>query len=92
MGPGVVWWWWWCGGVVVFLPIIIPPQQKLFYNPSVIDEIRINAYRQLFHPEQRVAGKEDAANYYVSVRYTVGTEIVKVTCLKLKVTKVIYYE
>ena len=45
-------------------------------DPSVIDEIRISAYRQLFHPEQRVAGKEDASNSYVRVRNTVGKEIV----------------
>lgn len=27
-----------------------------------IDEIRTGAYRQLFHPEYLISGKEDAAN------------------------------
>lgn len=27
-----------------------------------IDEIRTGPYRQLFHPEQLISGKEDAAN------------------------------
>lgn len=31
-------------------------------DPSPIDEIRTGAYRQLFHPEMLVSGKEDAAN------------------------------
>ena len=30
----------------------------------VIDEVRLGTYRQLFHPDQLVAGKEDAANNY----------------------------
>ena len=30
--------------------------------PQPIDEIRTGTYRQLFHPELLVSGKEDAAN------------------------------
>uniref|UniRef100_H3CY29 Tubulin/FtsZ 2-layer sandwich domain-containing protein n=1 Tax=Tetraodon nigroviridis TaxID=99883 RepID=H3CY29_TETNG len=33
-------------------------------EPSVIDEVRTGTYRQLFHPEQLITGKEDAANNY----------------------------
>merc|ERR1719222_299267 len=33
-------------------------------EPSVVDEIRTGTYRQLFHPEQLVSSKEDAANNY----------------------------
>lgn len=33
-------------------------------KPSVIDEVRIGTYRQLFHPEQLISGKEDAANNF----------------------------
>merc|ERR1712042_389425 len=29
-------------------------------EPTVMDEIRTSEYRQLFHPEQMIAGKEDA--------------------------------
>uniref|UniRef100_A0A8C6L5U7 Tubulin/FtsZ 2-layer sandwich domain-containing protein n=1 Tax=Nothobranchius furzeri TaxID=105023 RepID=A0A8C6L5U7_NOTFU len=33
-------------------------------EPTVIDEVRTGTYRQLFHPEQLITGKEDAANNY----------------------------
>ena len=33
-------------------------------------------YRQLFHPEQLMTGKEDAANNYARGHYTIGKEIV----------------
>ena len=29
-------------------------------EPTVIDEVRTGTYRQLFHPEQLITGKEDA--------------------------------
>ena len=42
-------------------------------NSSVfIDEIRTGPYRQLFHPEQMITGKEDAANNYARGHYTIG--------------------
>jgi len=45
-------------------------------EPTVIDEVRNGAYRQLFHPEQLISGKEDAANNYARGHYTIGKEIV----------------
>ncbi|VDI36087.1 Hypothetical predicted protein [Mytilus galloprovincialis] len=42
----------------------------------LIDEVRTGTYRQLFHPEQLVTGKEDAANNYARGHYTIGKEIV----------------
>ena len=33
-------------------------------------------YRSLFHPEQLISGKEDAANNYARGHYTVGKEVV----------------
>merc|ERR1711936_929648 len=46
-------------------------------EPSVIDEVRNGTYRQLFHPEQLISGKEDAANNYARGHYTVGKEMVE---------------
>ncbi|XP_067947211.1 tubulin alpha-1C chain-like [Watersipora subatra] len=43
-------------------------------EPTVVDEIRSGAYRQLFHPEHMITGKEDAANNYARGYYTVGKE------------------
>ena len=45
-------------------------------EPTVVDETRVGVYRQLFHPEQMVTGKEDAANNYARGFYTIGKEIV----------------
>ncbi|CAG5123849.1 unnamed protein product, partial [Candidula unifasciata] len=33
-------------------------------EPTCIDEVRTGAYRQLFHPQSLITGKEDAANNY----------------------------
>ena len=33
-------------------------------EPSVVDEVRTGTYRQLYHLEQLISGKEDAANKY----------------------------
>ena len=49
-------------------------------EPTVVDEVRTGPYRQLFHPEQLITGKEDAANNYARGHYTVGKELVE-TCM-----------
>jgi len=43
---------------------------------KLLDEVRTGTYRQLFHPEQLITGKEDAANNYARGHYTAGKEIV----------------
>lgn len=45
-------------------------------EPTVVDEIRTGTYRQLFHPDELITGKEDAANNYARGHYTIGKEIV----------------
>ncbi|CAL8274958.1 unnamed protein product [Boreogadus saida] len=47
-------------------------------EPTVIDEVRSGIYRQLFHPEQLITGKEDAANNYARGHYTIGKEIIDI--------------
>merc|ERR1711953_682515 len=47
-------------------------------EPTVIDEVRTGTYRQLFHPEQLISGKEDAANNYARGHYTIGKEQIEV--------------
>ncbi|KAJ0734903.1 Tubulin alpha chain [Helianthus annuus] len=39
-------------------------------EPTVIDEVRTGTYRQIFHPEQLISGKEDAANNFARGHYT----------------------
>jgi len=53
-------------------------------EPTVIDEIRSGTYRQLFHPQQLITGKEDAANNYARGHYTVGKEIVDLTLERIR--------
>ncbi|KAH7297757.1 hypothetical protein KP509_25G010900 [Ceratopteris richardii] len=50
----------------------VPRAVFLDLEPTVIDEVRTGTYRQLFHPEQLISGKEDAANNFASI----GKEIV----------------
>merc|ERR1712178_422955 len=54
----------------------VPRCVFLDLEPTAIDEVRTGTYRQLFHPEQLISGKEDAANNYARGHYTIGKEIV----------------
>lgn len=45
-------------------------------EPSVIDEIRTGTHRELFHPHQFIAGKEDAAKNFARGYYTTGRAII----------------
>ena len=38
--------------------------------------VRTGEYKQLFHPEQLISGKEDAANNYARGHYTIGKELI----------------
>ncbi|KAJ5379641.1 hypothetical protein N7509_012760 [Penicillium cosmopolitanum] len=50
----------------------VPRSIFIDLDPSPIDEIRTGTYRHLFHPDQLISGKEDAANNYARGHYTVG--------------------
>ena len=54
----------------------VPRSVFIDLEPTVIDEVRTGTYRQLFHPEQLISGKEDAANNFARGHYTIGKEIV----------------
>ena len=45
-------------------------------EPTVVDEVRTGTYRQLFHLEQLISGKEDGANNFARGHYTIGKQIV----------------
>jgi len=45
-------------------------------EPNVVDEVRTGTYRNLFHPEHMITGKEDASNNYARGHYTVGKELI----------------
>ena len=48
-------------------------------EPSVVDEVRTGTYRALYHPEQLITGKEDAANNYA--RYGLNKVIISLALL-----------
>ena len=48
----------------------VPRSIFLDLEPTVVDEVRTGTYRQLFHPEQLISGKEDAANNFARGHYT----------------------
>ncbi|KYO36639.1 hypothetical protein Y1Q_0024324 [Alligator mississippiensis] len=52
----------------------VPRAVMVDLEPTVVDEVRAGTYRQLFHPEQLITGKEDAANNYARGHYTIGKE------------------
>lgn len=55
----------------------VPRSIYVDLEPTVIDEVRTGEYRQLFHPEQLINGKEDAANNYARGHYTEGKELIE---------------
>ena len=52
----------------------VPRAVFLDLEPTVIDEVRTRTYRQLFHPEQLISGKEDVANNLVK-QLTIGASL-----------------
>lgn len=49
-----------------------------------LDEIRTGTYKELFHPEQLITGKEDAANNYARGHYTIGKEQIDVAMGRIR--------
>lgn len=62
----------------------VPRAVYVDLEPTVVDEVRTGAYRQLFHPEQLITGKEDAANNYARGHYTVGKELIDLVLDKIR--------
>ncbi|KAM6216217.1 tubulin alpha chain-like 3 [Rhynchocyon petersi] len=53
-------------------------------EPTVTDGIRTGKYHSLFHPEQFISGKEDAANNYARGRYSVGPGILDLVLERIR--------
>uniref|UniRef100_A0A674A513 Tubulin/FtsZ GTPase domain-containing protein n=1 Tax=Salmo trutta TaxID=8032 RepID=A0A674A513_SALTR len=64
-----------CVQNIIHWYLVISPYRKILFSLSP-DEVRTGTYRQLFHPEQLISGKEDAANNYARGHYTIGKEII----------------
>jgi len=46
--------------------------------------VRLGTYKELFHPEQLLSGKEDAANNYARGHYTIGKEMIEAVADKVR--------
>ncbi|NWX20156.1 TBA2 protein, partial [Aegotheles bennettii] len=57
----------------------VPRAIMVDLEPTVIDEVQTGTYRQLFHSEQLITGKEDAANNYARGHYSLGKDKIDVT-------------
>ncbi|XP_026467892.1 tubulin alpha-1 chain-like [Ctenocephalides felis] len=62
----------------------VPRAVMVDLEPTVVDEIRTGTYRQLYHPEQLITGKEDAANNYARGHYTIGKELVDIVLDRMR--------
>merc|ERR1711944_330114 len=62
----------------------VPRALFIDLEPGTVDEVKHGQYRQLFHPDQMITGKEDAANNYARGHYTVGKEQIDVVMDKMQ--------
>lgn len=54
----------------------VPRSVFMDLESTVVQQIRNGPYKDLFHPEQMITGKEDAANNYARGHYTIGKEMI----------------
>jgi tubulin alpha len=62
----------------------VPRAVMVDLEPSVVDEVRNGAFSELFHPDQLISGKEDAANNYARGHYTVGKDLLDTTLNRIR--------
>ncbi|KAF5395035.1 Tubulin alpha chain [Paragonimus heterotremus] len=62
----------------------VPRVVMVDLEPTVLDEIRNGTYRTLFHPQQLLSFKEDAANNYARGHYTMGRNIIETTMDRIR--------
>ncbi|KAL9712894.1 alpha-tubulin [Leucoagaricus gongylophorus] len=57
----------------------VPRSLYVDLEPGVVDEVKTGLYKNLFHPETLINGKEDAANNYARGYYTTGRGMLEET-------------
>eukprot|EP00917_Polyrhabdina_sp_WS-2016_P004941 GHVP01011357.1.p1 GENE.GHVP01011357.1~~GHVP01011357.1.p1 ORF type:complete len:457 (+),score=76.06 GHVP01011357.1:40-1371(+) len=62
----------------------VPRSVFVDLEPSVIDSIKNSPYKDLYHPQMMITGKEDAANNYARGHYTTGKEIIDPTVEQIR--------
>jgi len=62
----------------------VPRTVMVDLEPTVVDQVRTGPYGKLFHPQDMITGKEDAANNFARGHYTVGKELVDSTLERVR--------
>lgn len=62
----------------------VPRAVFIDLEPTVIDQVRTGAFKQLYHPDQLINAKEDAANNYARGHYTVGKEVIDLSLDRIR--------
>lgn len=55
----------------------------MVHEQIILDEVRTGYYKKLYHPEQLITGKEDAANNYARGHYSIGKEMLNIVMERL---------
>ncbi|XP_044010508.1 tubulin alpha-4 chain-like isoform X2 [Aphidius gifuensis] len=63
----------------------VPRAIMVDLEPSVISEFRNSKHQGLFHPDQLISGKEDAANNFARGYYTVGQKLLEKVYEKIRI-------
>merc|ERR550534_485961 len=54
----------------------VPRSIMVDLEPTVIHDVKTGSHKGLYHPDQLICGKEDAANNYARGHYTIGKELI----------------
>ncbi|XP_055905575.1 tubulin alpha chain-like isoform X1 [Eupeodes corollae] len=63
---------------------VVPRLVIVDSEPTVIDEIRSGWYRNLFHPDSLITGKEDCGSNFARGYYTIGWEMIDLTLDRIR--------
>eukprot|EP00461_Guttulinopsis_vulgaris_P000300 UN00300 len=62
----------------------VPRSVYVDLEPTVVDEVRNGKFKELFHPDNLLSGKQDASNNFARGHYTVGQEMLEVTLDRIR--------
>ncbi|XP_066139813.1 tubulin alpha-8 chain-like [Euwallacea fornicatus] len=62
---------------------MVPRVVMVDLEPTVVDEVRTGPFKKLYHPQQLITGKEDAANNYARGHYSIGKDMLNIVMERL---------
>jgi len=62
----------------------VPRAVMIDLEPTTINQVRRGDYGKLYHPDQLISGKEDAANNYARGHFTVGKELLDTSLNRIR--------